>query len=83
MAPQKWKKTGKEGDKYLKQGYIVPDRRYFFDFKLRLVKAGEEKVRTGYTRADTIKEAMNSLEAVAASLAKEEAWESYKIELAA
>lgn len=76
-------RTGKEVDKYQKEGYIVPDRRLMFDFHMTLQKDGAKSVRRCFTRANTVKEAEGLVTAVAASIAKEDGWDSYEVAMAA
>ena len=76
-------RTGNEMDKRQKNGYIVPDTRLMFDFNMTLRKSGVESTRRCFTRADSIKEAESLVTAVAASIAKEDGWDSYEVAMAA
>lgn len=84
MSKKQFKLQPQEAmDKRQKDGYIVPDRRLILDFNMHLHRGNEVVTRRCYTRADTIKEAEKLVASVAASLVKEDGWDSFDIEMAA
>ena len=66
-------------DKYQKGRFIIPDRRYSFDFHLTFRRADKESTRKVSTRADTLKAAEELVRNVAMTLVQEDGWESYAL----
>lgn len=68
-------------EKRMKRGIIMNDTRLFLDFHLILIRNGIEVKRKVYTRANTIKEGINMVEAVAADIVKEDLWDDHRVEM--
>jgi hypothetical protein len=75
-------KQARAKDKYVKNGFIMEDRRFNYEFKLILKKEEEERVNRCCTRADTKEEARRLVEAVAMTLVLEDGWKEYEVQAA-
>lgn len=75
-------KQARAKDKYVKNGFIMEDCRFNYEFKLILKKEEEERVNRCCTRADTEEEARRLVEAVAMTLVLEDGWKEYEVQAA-
>jgi hypothetical protein len=75
-------KQSRAKDKYVKDGFIMEDRRFNYEFKLILKNGEKEKVNRCCTRADTKEEARRLVEAVAMTLVLEDGWKEYEVQAA-